>query len=308
MNPEVVNPDVVNQVLLPISLGLMMLAMGLSLKVENFAKLRLYPKVIALGITLQLVLLPALAWFWIVVLGLSASVAAGLILVALAPGGATSNVISYLCRGDVALSVCLTAIVSLVVPFTIPWMVNLQFGWLGITGAGFQLPLGLTIIQLVAVTVVPVLLGMGLGHKYPITVARIQPWVERIVGASFVALVITMAVANHDALPKVLSKATLAALLMCCSAMLIAFIISRITQLSSEQRVTITVEVGIQNAGTAMMVAATLMQQPQLAMLPLAYGIIMNLPALCLMGCRRYCYTKLEVSKLDDERCVIAGH
>jgi len=290
MNPEFVNPQLVNQVLLPISLGFMMLAMGLSLKVHHFAKLLLFPQIIALGITLQLVLLPLLAWFWIVVLGLSASVSAGLILVALAPGGATSNVIAYLCRGDAALSVCLTAIVSLVVPFTIPWMVNLNFGWLGVTGAGFQLPLGLTIIQLVVVTVVPVLLGMGLAYMYPMTVARIQPWVQRIVGVVFVALVITIAVANHDALPDVISKATLAALLMCCSAMAVAFIVSRITQLNSEQSVTITVEVGIQNAGTAMMVAATLMQQPHLAMLPLAYGIIMNLPALCLIGYRRYYY------------------
>ena len=289
VNPEFVNPQLVNQALLPIGLGFMMLAMGLSLNVHHFAKLLLFPKVVALGITLQLVLLPVLAWFWIVVLGLSASVAAGLILVALAPGGATSNVISYLCRGDTALSVCLTAIVSLVVPFTIPWMVNLQFGWLGVTGAGFELPLGLTIIQLVVVTVVPVLLGMGLAHKYPITVAHIQPWVQRIVAVVFVALVITMAVANYDALPNVMSKATLAALLMCCSAMAIAFIISRFTQLNSEQSVTITVEVGIQNAGTAMMVAATLMQQPHLAMLPLAYGIIMNIPAFGLIGYRRFC-------------------
>ncbi len=294
MNPDIVNPalvntEFVNQVLLPISLGLMMLAMGLSLKVQHFEKLWLFPKVIALGITLQLVLLPALAWFWIAILGLSASVAAGLILVALAPGGATSNVISYLCRVDTALSVCLTAIVSLVVPITIPWMVNLQFGWLGVTGAGFQLPVGLTIIQLMVVTVVPVLLGMGLAHKYPVTAERIQPWVQRIVGIGFVALVIIMAVANHNALPEVLSRATLAALLMCCSAMVVAYIISRIARLNSEQGITITVEVGIQNAGTAMMVAATLMNQPHLAMLPLAYGIIMNIPALGLIGYRRFC-------------------
>ena len=71
--------------------------------------------------------------------------------------------------------------------------------------------------------------------------------------------------------------------------MAIAFIISRFTQLNSEQSVTITVEVGIQNAGTAMMVAATLMQQPHLAMLPLAYGIIMNIPAFGLIGYRRFC-------------------
>jgi BASS family bile acid:Na+ symporter len=289
VNPLLVNPQLVNQALLPIGLGLIMLAMGLSLNVHHFAKLLLFPKVVALGITLQLVLLPVLAWFWVALLGLSANVAAGLILVALAPGGATSNVISYLCRGDVALSVCLTTIVSLVVPFTIPWMVNLQFGWLGVTGAGFQLPMGLTIIQLMVVTVVPVLLGMRLAHKYPATVEHIQPWVQRIVGIGFVALVIMMALANHNALPEVLSKATLAALLMCCSAMVVAYIISRIAQLSSKQGVTITVEVGIQNAGTAMMVAATLMNQPHLAMLPLAYGIIMNLPALCLICYRRFC-------------------
>ena len=183
---------------------------------------------------------------------------------------------------------CLTAIVSLVAPFSIPWMVNLQFGWLGVTGTGFKLPLGLTIIQLMVVTVVPVLLGMVIAHKHPVTIERIQPWVQRIVGTGFVALVIMMAVVNHNALPEVLSKATLATLLMCCSAMAVAYIISRIAQLNPKQGVTITVEVGIQNAGTAMMVAATLMNQPHLAMLPLAYGIIMNLPALCLICYRRY--------------------
>lgn len=261
--------------------------MGLTLQTQHFASVSRKPKLITIGVCLQLLLLPLLAWLWIIILALPAHLAAGLILIALAPGGATSNIISFLAKGDVALSVCLTAVVSLIVPFTLPLLVNIQFSWLGINTDQFSLPLGLTIMQLLAVTVAPVLLGMLLRHYFNKTVRLLLPCLQPLISLAFIALIIAMAHANQQALPSVFSLITAAVLLMCCSALMFAYGVSSLLKLDRPQASSITIEVGIQNAGTAMMVAATLLNKPELAMIPLLYGIAMNLPALLFIGIRR---------------------
>ncbi|MCV6627338.1 MAG: bile acid:sodium symporter [Cellvibrionaceae bacterium] len=280
--------DILSQILLPLGLALMMLAMGLSLQVEHFSNILRYPKALGLGLLLQFLLLPALAWLIIGLLGLPPVVAAGLLLVSLAPGGATSNAISLLCRGDTALSISLTAVGSVIVPFSLPPLLALQYGWLGFAATEIELSVTATIAKLMVISLLPVLLGMGIRHWLG---RRLQPWQgasHRVVGTLFVLLVATMAWINRDKLSDLAAQTSTALILLSSIAMLASLAIARLAGLDTRQQRTLGVEVGIQNAGTAIMVAATLMGRYDLALIALLYGLTMNIPAFAMVAWVRW--------------------
>ncbi len=277
-------PQLLATVILPIALALMMLVMGLALVPEDFKRVKRFPRVVALGIGLQMLALPLLAWLVIGLWRPPLEVTAGLIILAVCPGGATSNVISYLSRGDAALSVTLTAIVSLVAPFTIPFLVNLQLPWLGLEAQSFYLPVLPTIMKLALITLVPVALGMTVRHFFPRWCARWEPRLRQISLYAFAALVVLLAHVNWDRLPGLLTVAAGACLSLCLLGMLTAGLTARARGLSGSWQRTLAIEVGVQNAGTAMFVAAALMGRPELAIAPLFYGILMNVPALSLIA------------------------
>lgn len=274
----------VNQVLLPIGLALMMLAMGLSLQAQHFNNILRAPKALFLGLGLQLFLLPGLAWLIIGLLQLPTEAAAALILISLAPGGATSNAISFLSKGDVALSISMTALSSLIVPFSLPILLALHYQGLGLGTESFHIPILPTIMQLSLVTLLPILVGMGFRHLAPSSSQRIQPHLQKITGLIFIALVCAMAWFNRDQLAGLAQTTGLALLLLAGFGLLLGYFVPAVIHASKRQRRTIAIEVGIQNAGTAMMVAATLMGQPALALIALFYGILMNLPALLFIA------------------------
>jgi BASS family bile acid:Na+ symporter len=277
---------VLTQVALPLALAMMMLVMGLSLRPVHFIAVAREPKLILLGLALQLLLLPALALMLVMMLSLPATLAIGLIILAACPGGATSNIISHLSGGDASLSVTLTALITLLAPLTLPLWVNTQLHWLSLDQLELYLPWLPTLMPLLLVTVVPLLLGMVLAARYPQPVLRALPWFNRLSLLLFIILVIAMAVANSERLPQLWSQATLVCLGLCVLAMAATALISRLLHLSERHTLTLIIEVGIQNAGTAMLISATILQRPDLALVALFYGILMNIPALLLIGRR----------------------
>jgi bile acid:Na+ symporter, BASS family len=277
---------VLTQVALPLALAMMMLVMGLSLRPVHFIAVAREPKLILLGLALQLLLLPALALMLVMMLSLPATLAIGLIILAACPGGATSNIISHLSGGDASLSVTLTALITLLAPLTLPLWVNTQLHWLSLDQLELYLPWLPTLMPLLLVTVVPLLLGMVLAARYPQPVLRALPWFNRLSLLLFIILVIAMAVANSERLPQLWSQATLVCLGLCVLAMAATALISRLLRLSERHTLTLMIEVGIQNAGTAMLISATILQRPDLALVALFYGILMNIPALLLIGRR----------------------
>ncbi|MFO8153786.1 bile acid:sodium symporter family protein [Thioalkalivibrio sp.] len=267
------------QAVLPWILASVMLAMGLSLTARDFTRVLQHPRRVALGLGLQMLALPVLAWVLVLLLPLPPMAAAGLLLVALVPGGATSNMFSYLVQGDLALSVSLTAIAAMLVPFTLPLIMGWNFQLLGLAAEGFALPYWSTVGQLLLVTVVPVTLGMALrlwlGDR---TAQAWLPVVKVFTGVAMVGIVVALFVAYHQRLPALVSLETLAVLLLCMSAMAMGYRASRQFGLPRESSRAITVEVGVQNAGVAMMVAFAILQLPALGLLPLLYGLLMNVP------------------------------
>lgn len=267
------------QVALPWVLASVMLAMGLSLTREDFLRVVKYPSRVALGLGLQILALPLLAWVLVLLLPLPPMAAAGLLLVALVPGGATSNMFSYLVQGDLALSVSLTAIAAMLAPFTLPLIMGWNFQLLGLAAEGFSLPYWSTVGQLLLVTVIPVMLGMGLRRMLGDgTVQAWLPLVKLFTGIAMVTIVLALFLAYHQRLPALVSLETLAVLLLCMSAMAMGYQASKQLRMPRATTRAITVEVGVQNAGVAMMVAFAILQLPALGLVPLLYGLLMNVP------------------------------
>lgn len=272
------------QVLLPVVLATIMLGMGLGLKPTDFKRVITSPKASITGLLLQLLFLPALALIIIAVLPLSPIAAAGLFLVSLCPGGATSNLFSLIARGDVALSVTLTGIVSLLSPVLLPVAFIAFLSLTGDATAAFSVPLTTAIKQLAVVTLLPICIGMSIGHFAPAWSASAQPLVKKVSTVAMILIVFALMATNLPVMKNMLGVNAAAVLLLSCISMTIAFVIAGLLKVNEQSQRTIAIEVGVQNAGTAMMVALAILHKPELAAVPLMYGLLMNIPAFAFVA------------------------
>lgn len=270
---------VLSTVILPVVLAAIMLGMGLGLTIKDFERVFTQPKAACSGIVLQMLFLPALALLIIMLLPLSGAAAAGLFLVALCPGGATSNLFSFIARGNVALSVSLTAVISLVSPLTLPIAFLLFLNINGTEMAQFAVPVVPAIKQLALVSLVPVIVGMTLRRLAPEWAQAALPWVKRVSAMAMIVVIIALMATNLNVMKQMLTFNALAVLMLSSVSLLSAYRIAKWLNLDSATQRTIGLEVGVQNAGTAMMVALAILHQPELAVVPLMYGLLMNLPA-----------------------------
>jgi BASS family bile acid:Na+ symporter len=271
--------EVISQMVLPIVLAAIMLAMGLSLTLNDFKRVFLHPKATLLGLILQLVLLPIIALIVAYSLSLSPIASSGLLLLALCPGGATSNLFSYLAKGNVALSVTLTAITSIFIPFSLPIIFSIYLEFVGRDQQVFVLPFVIVIKKLFVVTVIPILAGMLLRHHFTKTVMNYEKMIKLVAAGTMFIVVILLLLTNKTVVLGMATINGIAVLSLCCFSVLITYGISTMMLNNAKDVKTIAIEVGVQNAGTAMMVAFTIINQPQLAIIPLMYGLLMNIPA-----------------------------
>lgn len=283
--------QLLTQLILPIALALMMFSMGLALTFSDFRRVRTFPRPAIQGILMQLLLLPVIAWAMILLLSLWIEVpqmlAFGILILAACPGGATSNVISHLAGGDGALSISMTAVVSLLMPFIVPISLAYQLSWLGGDPLGIQLPIMKTIMQLLLVTVAPVLLAMVLRYYWPKTIIKVEPVFRRVMGFLFFLLVVLLLLVQWPQLKQlgdfILLLCIALSLSLCIVAMAISYWIAKQQGFDMRTGKTLAIEVGIQNAGTGIFIAAVLLQNPELALIPLTYGLVMNIPAFVLI-------------------------
>lgn len=267
--------SVLTTVVLPLALLIIMLGMGLSLSVQDFRQVLRAPKAVLVDILCQMILLPILGYALVVGMGLPAELGMGLIILALCPGGTTSNMITFLSRGDVALSISLTAVVSLVTPFTIPLVAGLAMTQLMGEAGAISLPFVRTVATLLGITVVPVAIGMGIKRRWPAFANRTQKPVQ-VLSIVFLALIIAGIVKQNWAmLPTAIVDIGPAALALNLLSMAAGFGVSRALRLSRAESVAITVEVGIQNGTTALFVASTVLGSATMAIAPAIYSLVM---------------------------------
>ena len=265
---------------LPVALILVMIGVGLSLQVKDFTRVARFPKAFLIGVLCQLVLLPLLAMGIISLLQLSGALALGVLIISLCPGGVTSNLFTYLAKGDVGLSVSLTAVTGFITPFTIPLIVNWGLEWQDLTDASLQLPVGSTVVPLLAITVVPVIIGMGLRKLLKSKAGKIEFVVRQISIAVLVlvivALYVKLGASRVNAFAVIAGPACI---LLNLAGMALGVGLSYLAKLNLAQRFCIVLEVGLQNGTIALLITQTLLQNEEMTIAPCIYSLWMMVPA-----------------------------
>jgi BASS family bile acid:Na+ symporter len=267
------------RVVLPVAIIVIMFGLGLTLAVQDFARIVRYPRAVVVGLTFQLLVLPVVAYGIVHLFGMAPVLAMGLMFLALSPAGATSNMISYLCRGDLALAVTLTALSSLVTPFTIPVLGQFFMSRLMGSATELALPIGATILQLVLVTIAPVAIGMLVRRSAPGFAARAQQPLK-VVSLAFLFLVIALVLIQQGArLPEFFAATGLPALALNVAALALGFFGALAARIERRQAITLGIEVGVHNGTMALFVTGTLLRNPEMSIAPAIYSLIMFVTA-----------------------------
>ncbi len=266
--------DFIKTLFLPLALMIIMFGMGMTLTPADFKRVILAPKAKLLGLFNQLVLLVLVAFALAHLFRLPGELAVGLMLIAACPGGPTSNIISHLSNGDTALSVTLTAISSTVTVFTIPLIMAFSMGHFMEGSQVIHLPFGKTVLQLMIVTIIPIALGMLLRAGKPAFAARMTRSVN-IVSVVFLALVIGVAVLQEEELGRQFMEAGPATIALNLLTMGLGFSAASWFRLPVRQRITISIESGIQNGTLALAIALGIMGSARIAVPAVVYSLLM---------------------------------
>lgn len=252
-------------------LGVILFAMGTTLEMDNFIHVFKSPKEILLGISAQYLIMPVLAFIIANIFSLESALTVGLILVGTVPGGTASDVITFLAKGDLALSVSLTAISTVISPILTPFITLILIG----NRIAFN-PTEM-FISIVEIVIVPIGLGLFLNYKFPNFCEKLKeylPGVSSIVIAIIVAGVIG---ANKEAILTSSGIIILVVILQYCLGMLLGFVIAYLSGMKKEQMITIAIELSFQNSGLSTSLAKTHFPDLSLATVPGAlYSVWQN--------------------------------
>ncbi len=262
-------------VFLPIALAIIMLGMGLSLIPEDFVRVVKYPKAVAVGLGSQLVLLPLIGFVIAKIVPMPNFIATGLVILALCPSGVSSNLITYFAKGDVALSVTLTAFSSAITVVTIPIFANLALQhFIGQTAA-IALPIGTTMLQIFVVTLLPIALGMLIKQLFPELARRLEKVSGKIAIAFLFVIITTLIIREWSRLPDFIAQVGIGVVLLNILAMVVGFYFGKVLNLSLPQQICIAIEVGFQNGTLAIAVTAGLLNNPDMAIPAAIYSLFM---------------------------------
>ena len=267
--------DNISTIILAGSLIIIMLGMGLSLVKEDFKRILVHPKAILIGLINQLLLLPLIGFGLAVAMNLPSEIAIGIMILAACPGGPTSNLIAHLAKGDLALSVSLTAVSSLVTIVTIPFVINFALSYFTGEGQVVQLNVIETIAQILVIVVIPVSIGM-LIRKYRTAFAMRMARPVRIASGIVLALVIVgIVIKEKDNFVSYFEQAGIAAFLLNALTMALGYFTAKWAALPIKQARSISIESGIQNGTLAITIAVVLLSSTAFAIAPAVYSLIM---------------------------------
>ena len=260
----------------PIALALIMLALGASLTVKDFTRVVQNPKDFFIGLICQLILLPIIAYFLIIILRTPIELALGVMLIAAAPGGVTSNVLTKFADGDVALSITLTAITSLISIVSVPYVVFLSIELFDITYVKKEVSMLSISLKMFFVVTVPVMIGMlirKIADNFIISNIKI---INKISIGLFLIVFIAIYIEEWDSIVMFITKAGLVAFILNVTMMVLAFYIAKFFATGVAQRRCISLEAGLQNGTLAVFVGIQLFGENMTYMVPTAaYALIM---------------------------------
>ncbi len=262
----------------PIALALIMLGLGASLTVKDFTRVCQNPKDFFIGITCQLILLPIIAYLLIIILRTPIELALGVMLIAAAPGGVTSNVLTKFANGDVALSITLTAITSLISIVSVPYVVFLAIELFDITYVKKEVSMLSISLKMFFVVTVPVIIGMIIRKFLGNFIVNNMNIINKVSIALFIIVFVAIYIEEWDSIVMFITKAGAIALTLNVTMMVIAFYIAKFFTTGIAQRRCISLEAGLQNGTLAVFVGIQLFGTDMTYMVPTAaYALIMML-------------------------------
>lgn len=266
---------IVTDVILPIALAFIMFSLGLGLTFDDFARVAKRPKDFFAGAFSQIVLLPLVALILVSLWPLSPELALGVMIIAAAPGGVTSNLLTSFARGDVALSISLTAIISLVSVITIPLVVVMSYQHLMGSDDPGDISVAETALSVFVIVTVPVVIGVAFRRLATRLAQAVEPWSRRISTVLFILVLAGAIFQERDNIVPYFADAGLVTLVLNVVMMALAYGLATALASGKAQRVAISIECGLQNGTLAIAVAVLLFGAGPVVIPAATYSLIM---------------------------------
>ena len=263
----------------PIALALIMLGLGLGLTSSDFTRILKDPKVFFVGIVSQILLLPVVAYTLITLINVPIDIALGVMIIASAPGGVTSNVMTKFANGDVALSISLTAICSLISIISVPIIIFNSALYLGISNLTENITVTSIAIKMAIIVTIPVLIGMVIRNFAENFIFKNLKLIEKLTGILFLIVFTAIWIEERGNIANYIKQAGTIVILLNVSMMFIAYIIAKFFTSNIQQRKTIALECGLQNGTLAVFVATQLFSDISYIVPTAAYALIMYITA-----------------------------
>ncbi len=265
-------------IVLPI-LTILMFQLGLELQLKDFSLFLKYPKPVIVGLSGQLILLPLLGFLWGYIFGLDEVLFLGLLLITCSPGGSSSNVFSMLAKGDIALSVSLTALSSILTLFTIPVIMSFVVQYTGSPGyMAITLPVLPLIVQNIVLMLIPILAGVFFRRFFPLKAVFVHKILGKVAFPALIVLITAFFIQHYQMIIQYIGRLGLCILLLLLSALAGGWLLSWLCKLHEKEKRTILIEVGMQNAAQAIAVATSpfIFNNETMAIPAIIYALLMN--------------------------------
>jgi len=263
--------DFLSSYLPPIALGLMMVGMGLSLKVEDFFRLLTRPKAVFVGLLSQMIGLPLLGLLTALIFVITDTQAAGVMILVSCAGGVVSGLLTQMVKGDTALSITMTAISMLFGIVTIPLLVNVSLSYFLTQSEYIALDLVGTSLRLLLMTILPVAIGMLFRYQLPKLSSRLQPKIALSSNVLLVTMILLTMMRYFNEIMHASSALIIPLFFLNITAMFIGYLGSHMARLDNRVAKTLVIEVGIQNSATAIFIASVLLDNTLLALPAIIY-------------------------------------
>ncbi|RNC89671.1 MAG: bile acid:sodium symporter family protein [Allomuricauda sp.] len=276
--------ELLSMVFLPLSLAVIMLGMGMTLTPLDFKRIIVFPKAVLLGLTNQILLLPIIAFLITQIFNLEPIMAIGLMVLAVSPGGPTSNLITHTCKGNIALSVTLTAIASFITILTIPLILSWALDYFGsASSVTIKLPVMDTILQVMVITVIPISIGMLIKKLRPVFADRMEKPMRLASAVLFILVLGAVIAVNAETIVRGIKEVGLVTLLLNIATMGLGYLTSKVLRLDFKSIISITIESGIQNGTLAFVIVTTILKNTEMGIPIAAYSIWMFITGGILM-------------------------
>lgn len=274
--------SVISNVILPLAIAIIMVTLGMTLTFADFRRIATQPKPVFIGLFCQMVLLPLLGFAVAGIFGLTAVYAISLILLAVSPDGATSNLIIHAGDGDRALGITLTAITNMLAFLTIPFGLGIAYSIYGTGALDIDFPVVDTMIQVAVITLIPTLIGMGIRVWKPEFAENSKRWSKTFATIFLFLVILALIIQNWDVIVRDGPRFAPAFIVLNIASLIVGYYVPKFFGIDYVQSMTIAIETGLQNSTVSITVALTLLNNNEMAVIPGLYAIWMYVTGFAL--------------------------